>query len=184
MKRYRVIVSFVLVMMATAVCSVAKGDKNMSYAIKSSAFGEGMPIPKEYTCEGKSISPDLSWSGAPSNTKSFVLICDDPDAPHGTWTHWIVYDIPLTTTSFAAGVKTGDELEHGIKQGSQSSEVVGYQGPCPPPGHGKHRYYFTLYAMDCPSLGIKGGANRKQVEEAMGKHIISKTQYMGTYERK
>lgn len=184
MKNYAVVILSVLVVISTAVGSFAKGDKNMSFSIASSAFKQGMPIPKEYSCEGKNTSPDLSWNGAPASTKSFVLICDDPDAPHGTWTHWIVYDIPSATTSFARDMKKGAELEHGIKQGSQSSGVVGYQGPCPPPGHGTHHYHFTLYAMDCPTLGIAGGADRKHVEEAMGKHIIAQTECMGTYERK
>jgi len=184
MKRYSVAILFVLAIVATVAGSFAKGDKNMSYTIKSSAFKEGAPIPKEYSCEGKNTSPELSWSGAPAGTKSFVLICDDPDAPHGAWTHWIVYDVPSTTLSFSPNMKIGAELEHGIKQGSQSSGVLGYQGPCPPQGHGVHHYHFTLYAMECPSLGIAGGADRKQVEQAMVKHIISQTQCMGTYERK
>ncbi|HZV13339.1 MAG TPA: YbhB/YbcL family Raf kinase inhibitor-like protein [Candidatus Kapabacteria bacterium] len=156
----------------------------MSFTITSSSFGNGAVIPKQYTGEGEDISPELSWSGAPNGTKSFVLICDDPDAPNGTWTHWVAFDIPADLTALKSGAKKGMPLGHGIKQGHQDFGNVGYQGPMPPRGHGRHRYYFTLYALDCPSLGIPEGAARSKIEHEMQGHILAKTQWMGTYERK
>ncbi len=156
----------------------------MSFTITSSSFGNGTVIPKQYTGEGEDISPELSWSGAPDGTKSFVLICDDPDAPNGTWTHWVAFDIPADLAMLRSGAKKGTSLGHGIKQGKQDFGNTGYQGPMPPRGHGRHRYYFTLYALDRASLDLSEGTERSKVERAMQGRILGKTQWMGTYERK
>jgi len=156
----------------------------MSFTITSSSFADSTAIPKEYSGEGKNISPALSWSGTPSNTKSFALICDDPDAPNGTWTHWTAWDIPASLSSLPAGEKTGKPIGHGIKQGKQDFGNEGYEGPMPPKGHGRHRYYFTIYALDCATLNLTDSAPRKLLEQALNGHILAKAQWMGTYERK
>lgn len=162
----------------------AKDKNTMIFSIHSTAFGNGEAIPKEYTGEGSDLSPSLSWSGVPNSAKSYALICDDPDAPHGVFTHWLAWDIPITLSSLPAGGKQGVPLGHGIKQGKQSFGNVGYQGPMPPKGHGRHRYYFTLYALDIISLGLPDGATREQLEKIMQAHVLAKAQWMGTYERK
>ena len=151
------------------------------FTITSPAFAEGELIPREYSCEGNDSSPELRWSHAPEGTQSFALICDDPDAPVGVWTHWVAYDIPAATTSLAKG---NVHPPKGMKEGVQSGKKMGYRGPCPPPGHGPHRYYFTIYALDCASLELRVGADRGALEKAMSGHVIGKATYMGRYERK
>ncbi len=159
---------------------VAFGGSDMK--LESKAFREGESIPKKYTCDGIDVSPPLSWSGAPKETKSFILIMDDPDAPIGTFTHWIVYDIPPHVGGFEEDFPKTPELE-GIKQGMNDFGYVGYGGPCPPKGHGTHRYFFKLYALDLSSLELPPGATRRQVEERMKGHILGETSLMGRYKR-
>src|SRR5215472_2109218 len=143
------------------------------------SFSEGAPIPKQYTCEGGDVSPQIRWSGASNAAKSFVLIVDDPDAPSGTWVHWVQYDIPGSTHELpeGGGVKVG-------LTGTNSFGKQGYGGPCPPKGHGPHRYYIKLYALNVPSLGLKAGAKRAELDRALKGHILAEAQYMGRYERK
>ncbi|NJN66613.1 MAG: YbhB/YbcL family Raf kinase inhibitor-like protein [Chloroflexaceae bacterium] len=143
----------------------------------SPAFQEGETIPTLYTCEGANGSPGLRWDDAPASTQSFALIMDDPDAPVGTWTHWVLFDIPAATRGIDEGGTAGTT-------GANSSEQIIYHGPCPPPDHGPHRYFFTLYALDTPSLRLSEGAERSEVEAAMKGHILAEAQYMGRYERK
>jgi Raf kinase inhibitor-like YbhB/YbcL family protein len=146
-----------------------------TFVLSSASFTGDSAIPQKYTCDGSSISPQLQWSGAPANTKSFALIMDDPDAPAGTFTHWVAFDIPANQTQIAEGAKNVG------KSGKNSAGQDGYTGPCPPSG--THRYYFTLYALDVASLGLNEGASRAQVETAAKAHTLAVTQLMGRYAR-
>jgi len=145
-----------------------------------SAFPEGGTIPKLHTCEGADLAPALEWSGEPADTKSFVLIVDDPDAPVGTWNHCLHYDIPPSIHSLPQGFKPGEVGQSGTNDFGKR----GYGGPCPPRGHGPHRYFFKLFAMDAPSLGLRAGARRADLDRAMRNHVLAETQYMGRYERR
>ena len=144
------------------------------------AFPEAGDIPREFTCEGADISPALEWTGQPRDTKSFVLIMDDPDAPAGTWNHWLLWDIPPAIHSLPLGYKP---THLGIS-GTNDFGNLGYGGPCPPKGHGPHRYFFRLFAIDLQTLPIKPGAKRKELTAAIHTHILAETQYMGRFERK
>jgi Raf kinase inhibitor-like YbhB/YbcL family protein len=157
-------------------------EQVMNIPITSPAFASGRPIPAEYTCEGSDVSPPLQWTNAPANTKSFALIADDPDAPMGTWVHWVLYDLPPNTTELPEGVVKTRDLPGGAKQGLNSWPRLGYGGPCPPPGR-PHRYFFKLYALDA-MLDLKPGATKKDVEAAMQGHVLAEGQLMGTYQRK
>jgi Raf kinase inhibitor-like YbhB/YbcL family protein len=148
--------------------------------IKSSAFGSGEMIASKYTCDGADFSPPLEWSGSPAGTKSFALICDDPDAPMGTWVHWVIYDIPSTATMLAEGITREKDLPGGGTQGVNDFRKIGYGGPCPPGG--THRYFFKLYALDT-MLGLKTGITKDQLLKAMRGHILAEAQIMGTYRR-
>lgn len=149
-------------------------------AVTSTVFEHNQSIPTKYTCDGEDISPPLRWEGAPEHTKSFVLICDDPDAPMDTWVHWVVFNIPATVTSFAEGV---DPTTHGasIGQNSWGTKKQGYGGPCPPSG--THRYFFKFYALDIEKLDLGAAATKQDVEQAMEGHIIAQGELMGTYAR-
>jgi len=157
------------------------GGQAMAFTVKSSAFQAGGEIPVRYTCDGKDISPDLAWSGAPEGTKSFVVICDDPDAPVGTWVHWVIYNIPSQTTSLPKGVPTIRELPDGSRQGVNDFHRIGYGGPCPPKGPA-HRYFFKIYALDT-KLNLSSGATKKQLIDTMKGHILGETHLMGRYKR-
>lgn len=152
----------------------------MAMEIISPAFPNGGTIPKLHTCEGADLSPALEWSGEPAGTKSFALIVDDPDAPAGTWNHWLLYDIPASVHALAQGLKPGSV---GVS-GTNDFGRPGYGGPCPPKGHGPHRYYFRLYALDVPSLGLGPGVRRAQLDRALRSHILAQAEYLGRYERR
>jgi Raf kinase inhibitor-like YbhB/YbcL family protein len=149
----------------------------MTFKLDSPAFAEGANIPAVFSCEGQDKSPELRWSDAPENTRSFALIMDDPDAPGGTFTHWVLFDIPAATSKLA-------EADKVVGVGGQtSSGRTGYGGPCPPKGRGAHRYFFKLYALDVDSLKLKAGASRAEVEAALEGHVIGQAQWMGRFER-
>ena len=150
----------------------------MTFKLESPSFANGETIPKAFSCEGQDKSPELRWGEVPAGAKSFTLIMDDPDAPGGIWTHWVLFDIPGSAPKLAEGDKS-----LGINA-TTSFGKPGYGGPCPPSGHGPHRYFFALYALDVDSLKLKPGASRRDVEAAMKNHIIGKAQWMGRYERK
>jgi Raf kinase inhibitor-like YbhB/YbcL family protein len=154
----------------------------MTFSLMSTAFKEGGTIPKQYTCDGADVSPKLSWDGVPAGTGSFALIMDDPDAPVGTFNHWILYDIPPETTELSGGISKEPTLSNGAKQGITSFRRTGYGGPCPPQGPA-HRYFFTLYALDIPNLSIASKASKKDVELGMKGHILGKAVTMGKYGR-
>ena len=150
--------------------------------LTSTAFSQGEIIQAKYTCDGENLSPPLKWSGAPSGVKSFAVIADDPDAPVGTWVHWVVFDLPTTTTELPEGLPKSQFLPGGAKQGLNDFKHLGYGGPCPPPGKA-HRYFFKLYALDS-LLDLKPGATKKEVERGMEKHILAQGELMGLYKRK
>jgi Raf kinase inhibitor-like YbhB/YbcL family protein len=153
-----------------------------SLTVTSSAFPSGGSIPAKYSCEGANVSPALEWSGIPAKTKSLALICEDPDAPTGTWTHWVLFNLPASTTTLPEKMDTAATLSSGAKQGTNDFQKTGYGGPCPPPGK-PHRYFFKIYALDT-ELALKPDATRNEVLRAMEHHIVAEGQLMGTYQRK
>jgi Raf kinase inhibitor-like YbhB/YbcL family protein len=157
------------------------GGRNVAFSISSSDFQNGGDIPKKFTCEGADVSPELSWTDPPAGTQSFALIADDPDAPAGTWTHWVVYDLPSGTHTLAENVPKVDQLPNGGMQGRNDFRKIGYGGPCPPPGKA-HRYFFKLYALGS-KLNLKPGASRQEVEQAMQSHTLGNAELMGKYKR-
>ncbi len=147
----------------------------------STAFENGGFIPERYTCKGENISPPLSWTGIPPEAKSLVLICDDPDAPGGVFNHWLLYNIPPTTTSLPEGIPPLLTLPDGSLQGFNSFGRIGYGGPCPPPGPA-HRYFFRLYALD-KTLELPPKARKPEVLKAMEGHILAVAELMGRFSR-
>jgi hypothetical protein len=153
----------------------------MSIEVTSTAFQQGMPIPKQYTGDGGDKSPPLRWSEPPAGTKSIALIGDDPDAPRGTWVHWVLYSLPAQTRELEEGVPTTPALPSGAKQGKNDFGNLGYGGPAPPTGKA-HRYFFKLYALGMvPDLAP--GATKAELETAMKGHVLDQGQLMGTYQR-
>jgi Raf kinase inhibitor-like YbhB/YbcL family protein len=149
--------------------------------LTSTAFKSGDTIPTLYTCDSTDISPELHWDSRPTNTASFALIMDDPDAPMGTWVHWIVYNIPDTVTEFPMHFPKDSVLANGTKQGYTSFRMTGYGGPCPPDR--EHRYYFKLYALDI-KLNIPAMLNKPQLLNAMKGHVLAEADLMGRYTKK
>jgi Raf kinase inhibitor-like YbhB/YbcL family protein len=153
----------------------------MTFVISSPSFSNGEKIPTKFTCDGTDASPTLTWTAPPPGTQGFTVIVDDPDAPVGTWTHWVLFDLPAHTTALPEGVTKADEVPSGGRQGRNDFRKIGYGGPCPPPGK-PHRYFFKLYALD-KMLNLKAGASKRDVEQAMQGHILAKAELMGTYQR-
>jgi Raf kinase inhibitor-like YbhB/YbcL family protein len=149
--------------------------------IVSPAFAEGTPVPVEHTCEGSGSSPGLAWSEIPVDTRSFALVCDDPDAPRGTWVHWVLFNLPADAVELAPAVPPAPELPSGARQGINDSGNVGYGGPCPPRGR-RHRYFFRLYALDC-TLNLAPGVKRPDLDQAMAGHVLADATLMGTFQR-
>jgi Raf kinase inhibitor-like YbhB/YbcL family protein len=150
------------------------------FQLTSAAFGYGDKIPVRFTCEGDDVSPPLQWSGAPVETRSFALIVDDPDAPRGTWIHWLLYNLPATAVELSQAVPILPEIPSGARQGRNTAGDMAYAGPCPPPGK-PHRYFFRLYALDIV-LSLPPGATREELEHAMEQHIVAQGTLMGTYQ--
>jgi Raf kinase inhibitor-like YbhB/YbcL family protein len=148
--------------------------------LTSTAFAEGGTFPKKYTADGENVSPPLKWSDPPQGTRSFALVCEDPDAPGGTWVHWVVFNLPTESRSLEVAVSTEETLQDGAKQGKNDFKKIGYGGPAPPSG--THRYYFKLYALDRP-LDLAAGANREELQRAMKDHVLGGGQLMGRYGR-
>ncbi len=149
--------------------------------LKSSAFQKGGDIPRKYTCDGSNASPPLRWENSPSGTKSFALVADDPDAPVGTWVHWVLYDLPANTKELPEGVPASETLSKGGKQGINDFKKTGYGGPCPPPGPA-HRYFFKLYALDAQT-NLKPGATKQKLLDAIKGHILAESELIGRYKR-
>jgi len=156
----------------------------MTFELTSPAFGAGERIPKKYTGEGEDASPPLEWTDPPEGTLAFALVCDDPDAPVGTWDHWLIWNLPADLSKLPEGVPTRETLPNlgGARQGNNSWPKIGYGGPMPPPGHGTHHYNFCLYALDTV-LDLAAGADKAALEKAMKGHILAEARLTGTYSR-
>jgi Raf kinase inhibitor-like YbhB/YbcL family protein len=157
-------------------------SRTAEITLTSPVFEQGGRIPYVYTCEGDDKSPPLQWSGAPRETRSYALICEDPDAPRGTYIHWVLYNLPKETVELAPAVATLPELPSGARHGRNTAGDMAYAGPCPPPGN-PHRYFFRLYALDT-LLNLPPGATRAELEKAMDQHILAQGSIMGTYQHR
>lgn len=144
--------------------------------LTTSAFTPGERIPAKYTCEGANVSPALAWTEPPAGTVAFAVICDDPDAPVGNWNHWVLWNVPADARGLEEGARAG-------VSGTTDFRRPGYGGPCPPPGHGPHRYFFKLYALDA-RLDLAVSTKKAGLERAMEGHVLAKAEVMGTYERR
>jgi len=152
----------------------------MPFRLTVEGFSEGADIPRRFTCDGQDLPPALHWEGEPSQTKSFALIMDDPDAPGRTWNHWLVWDIPAQVHSLPESRERASLAKSGTNDFGRS----GYGGPCPPKGGGAHRYFFRLFALDIATVGLPEGARRPALEKALQRHAIAETEFMGRYERR
>ena len=157
------------------------GGGAMALSLRSTAFSEGSEIPRKHTCDGPDLSPELLWDEPPAGTQSLCLIADDPDAPAGTWVHWVYFDIPVQARSLPEGLSKNAELKDGSRQGRNDFGRVGYGGPCPPRGPA-HRYFFKLYALNA-KLDLPPGSTKADVERAMKGKILGQAQLMGKYKR-
>ncbi len=153
----------------------------MSLGLQTTAWRNGERIPTRHTADGPDLSPAFEFTGAPPGTVAFALICDDPDAPVGTWVHWVLYDIPGTASGLPEGIAAEAELPDGSRHGKNSWKNYGYGGPSPPPGK-PHRYYFRLYALREP-LGAEPGLTASRAESLARERAIESAQYLGTYGR-
>jgi Raf kinase inhibitor-like YbhB/YbcL family protein len=150
--------------------------------LSSPAFAEGATIPTQFTGDGADKSPPLRWGDPPQGTKAFALVCEDPDAPRGTWVHWVLFNLPADARSLDEGVPATETLANGARQGKNDFKDLGYGGPAPPKGP-PHRYYFKLYALDTP-LDLPAGSTRNQLLAALRGHVLAEGQLMGRYGRK
>jgi Raf kinase inhibitor-like YbhB/YbcL family protein len=183
MRVNRLIFGFVLVLIviagvdcrSAAKQAASEGEQSMTIELTSSAFGQGATIPRKYTCDGDNLSPPLAWSAPPGGTQSLALVVDDPDAPRGTYVHWVLFNLSLDQDGLSEGVQNV-----GV-QGRNNAGGIKYAGPCPPPGPA-HRYFFKLYALDI-ELDLKPGANKAEVVQAMEGHILAQGELMGRYGR-
>src|ERR1017187_8280178 len=151
------------------------GGAPMALVLKSPTFAHGAEIPKKHTCEAADVSPALEWSGPPARTVSFALIMDDPDAPAGTWVHWVLWNLPATAHELPEAVAKQDQLGDGTREGRNSSRKIGYNGPCPPPGK-PHRYFFRLYDLD-EKLSLAPSASSADLQATMKGHIVGEAEY-------
>lgn len=154
----------------------------MPIKITSNAFREGEDIPIQFTCDGANISPPLSWSDVPIEAQSLALLMNDPDAPKGTFTHWVLFNLPRDADGLSEDVPAEEALANSARQCTNSFGNIGYGGPCPPPGHGSHRYFFRLYALDA-ELSLNKGSTGDDLLNAIKGHIIDEGELMGRYER-
>ena len=177
-----------LIVLAPVACTDenAAGEKEnvMTFALTSAAFKANERVPVKYTGEGEDVSPPLEWSGLPAGTKSLALLCDDPDAPVGTWDHWVLWNLPGDLKGLPENVAKTETVADlgGARQGKNSWPKIGYNGPMPPKGHGTHHYNFVLYALDQP-LDLKAGATKKELLAAMKGHILGEGKLTGIYSR-
>lgn len=170
----------VVIIFCLCFLGVAKGGENMGIKISSTAFENGGSIPVKYTCDGEDVSPPLNWEGVPREAVSLALICDDPDAPMGTWVHWVLFNIPPDVRELPENVPSQPTLDNGAVHGINDFRNYGYGGPCPPGG--THRYFFKLYALDT-KLDLKPGATKAQLLDALEGHILAQGELMGKYSR-
>jgi Raf kinase inhibitor-like YbhB/YbcL family protein len=185
--RYRAHLPALLVsLLITAACKRSTNGQTLdgqtgSLLLQSRAFTQGGTIPKQFTCDGRSISPSLSWSSPPARTQSLALIVNDPDAPSGNFTHWVLYNLPPQTRTLTEGLPAKDQLPDGSQQGMNDNDSTGYWGPCPP-GGSPHRYVFTLYALDT-RLTLPQVPDAKHLTAAMKGHVLASGQLMAHYVR-
>jgi hypothetical protein len=168
-----------------AISKPEKGAETMRFSIQSSAFLANADIPKKYTGDGPDVSPALVWTGEPEDTREFVLIMDDPDAPSAQpWVHWVIYKIPAHITNLLEGIPAAKQITTPIHafQGLNSWNTIGYRGPAPPVGHGTHHYYFKLYALDA-KLDIPAGLDKAALLKAIERHVLAEAELIGTYQR-
>lgn len=158
-----------------------QGDSGKAFELKASEFQSGGVIPKKFTCDGGDVSPALQWTEPPAGAQSFALIMDDPDAPGGTWVHWVLFNLPGTARELPEGVPPDAELSNGGRHGESSFGQLGYGGPCPPPGP-PHRYFFKLYALDAKTR-LDPGATKADLERTVKGHILAKAELVGRYRR-
>jgi Raf kinase inhibitor-like YbhB/YbcL family protein len=151
----------------------------MELEVKSTAFQEGEPIPPEFTGDGQNTSPPIKWNDPPTGTKSLALVCEDPDAPKGTFPHWVVFNLPPESRELDAGIPMEPTLPNGTTQGTNGMGRIGYVGPAPPSGK-PHHYFFKLYALDT-ALDLQSGASLRDLRAAIPGHILAEGQLMGTY---
>lgn len=184
MVKRAVLITFCIVILFSAQTLLAKNRQKeetpMELKVTSTVFQQGGVIPAQYTCDGADISPPLTWTGGPGGTQSYALIADDPDAPVGTWVHWVLYNIPATATSLPENVAKKESLSDGTVQGVNDFKRYGYGGPCPPGG--THRYFFKVYALDTVLKTGPGLTKKKLLREIEG-HILGQGELMGTYSR-
>jgi Raf kinase inhibitor-like YbhB/YbcL family protein len=154
----------------------------MAIEVTSTIFKDGDDIPARYTCDGKNLSPPLNWTGVPQTAQSLALLMDDPDAPSGTYTHWILFNIPRRIEGLPEDVPKEEKLADGSRQCLNSSGNFGYTGPCPPAGHGSHRYYFRIYALD-REIHLNKGSKREDFLTAIEGQVLEEGQLMGRFER-
>lgn len=183
-----ILVSLVLLFVAISGCAAPTpdettppGNSQAALTITSTAFAAGGNIPVEYTCQGQNISPPLDWDQGPAGTASFALIVDDPDAPSGVYTHWVIYNLPPEARSLPKAVPNEDQLSNGALQGKNGSGKIGYAGPCPPPGPA-HHYRFTLYALD-GYLNLAAGASKQELLQVIQGRVLAQNQLIGLYQR-
>jgi Raf kinase inhibitor-like YbhB/YbcL family protein len=153
----------------------------MALQLQTAAFKPGGNIPARYTCDGPDVSPALAWNGAPAGTLTFAVVMEDPDAPGGTWVHWLMYEVPASVAELPEAVPAQIELPSGARQGRNDFRRVGYGGPCPPRGPA-HRYFFRLYALDA-KLNVRAGAAKADLDRAMRGHVVAEAELMGRYAR-
>jgi Raf kinase inhibitor-like YbhB/YbcL family protein len=177
----RTYISFILALLVITFAATSSCKKEQSLSLESDAFLNNSTIPAEFTCDGADISPALTWSNSPEETKSFALICDDPNAPGVTFTHWIVYNIPTSIKDLDKNMPIQLVLNSGASQGKNDFGEIGYSGPCPPRSI-THHYYFKLYALDS-MLDISAGVTKIQLVSAMRGHILGSAELIGIYSR-
>jgi len=180
-RRTAVVISALVIAAALVAACALKITAPMSIDLSSTAFTDGDTIPQAYTCQGEDISPDLAWTHIPTGTQSLVLIMDDPDAPGGTWVHWVLYNLPVQVQGLPAEVERLEVLPGGGNQGRNSFQEIGYRGPCPPRGS-EHGYVFRLYALDT-LLDLQPGAKKAQVEMLIQGHVLAQGELSGTFGR-
>ena len=161
---------------------IGHAEDNTLMKLSSSGFINGATVPRRFTCDGEDLSPPLAWSSAPPAARSFVLLCDDPDAPGGTWHHWAVYDIPAGQTELAENAGRGGTSQ-GFKQAVNDFQKLGYGGPCPPRGHGIHHYQFRLLALSVERLTVRDRPSCGEVEQEARKHAVAEATLVGVYQR-
>ena len=175
------ILPIILILASAAAQRLSAETPGQKFEARTTAFRPGGDVPKKFTCDGSDVSPALTWSDPPAGTVSFALIADDPDAPAGTWVHWVAFDLPGSNRQLAESVPKIENLAGGGRQGVNDSGSIGYEGPCPPPGK-PHRYFFKLYALDT-KLRLKTAATKQAVERAMEGHVLAEAQLVGRYKR-